>query len=642
MLSRNIALKGLTGRYIPINTSKTCFRQFHVNSFLCRIAKGPYKGKNKKNETDTTKSTNPISFFEEPNSKNPRNRERKFVSRAGLFSPETDISDDIIAIKRNSALRFLFSKECEKRCNFVGVPTSFFTKHIRDFVFKSKNEKIPRLSIKSYRIALDRDGSDVGESLVMNSFFEYLATVSQNELPRFHKLRSICDLRNIHNFFPNARKLNRKIIMHVGPTNSGKTYQALKKLQEAKSGIYCSPLRLLAHEVYTRMNDSGKPCELITGEDRRPPTAGIMFKDEVTDSSGTAVIPMVSSTIEMVNVLRSFEVAVIDEIQMLQDTQRGFGWTTALLGLQASEIHLCGEETAVPIIKKIFSKTNEDVEVNVYERLSKLTVADSSIKENWKKVKEVIYGGLPPENRSKQAEIFNDPTSGYNVLVASDAVGMGLNLKIKRIIFESLKKFDGHSFRSLSVSQTKQIGGRAGRYNVGYDMGVVTTFKESEMPKLKSMMSAVPDHISAAGILPPTELLERISYSFPNEPLSSVATAFSDLASYTDEYFMCDIKGQRFTLDLIAHENLSLRQFYTFMYAPVSHRDETCVQMASRFAKFLASNTECRVCNVMNIPTASPKTKTELLFHFSNVFTDTEKAIECKNALEDLIQKGLK
>lgn len=111
--------------------------------------------------------------------------------------------------------------------------------------------------------------------------------------------------------------LCRKIHLHVGPTNSGKTYSALKRLTEAKSGIYCGPLRLLAHEIFDRMNGNGIPCNLVTGEEKK-----------IVDENAT----LTSSTVEMVDLNRNLQVAVVDEIQMIGDRSRGWAWTQALLG----------------------------------------------------------------------------------------------------------------------------------------------------------------------------------------------------------------------------------------------------------------------------------------------------------------------
>lgn len=111
--------------------------------------------------------------------------------------------------------------------------------------------------------------------------------------------------------------MKRKIIMHVGPTNSGKTYHALQRFQKAESAVYCGPLRLLAQEVYERSNEGGVPCNLLTGEERR-------------ESDG---VDKWSCTVEMTNLNSRFDVAVIDEIQMIGDDQRGWAWTSAVLGI---------------------------------------------------------------------------------------------------------------------------------------------------------------------------------------------------------------------------------------------------------------------------------------------------------------------
>lgn len=87
---------------------------------------------------------------------------------------------------------------------------------------------------------------------------------------------------------------------------------------------------------------------------------------------------------------------------------------------------------------------------------------------------EKSYGGLPPEARQNQADLFNSPESEFEVLIASDAIGMGLNLNIKRIIFSTIHKFDGTKTRPLTKLEIKQIAGRAGRYGSAFPEGVVT------------------------------------------------------------------------------------------------------------------------------------------------------------------------
>jgi len=129
--------------------------------------------------------------------------------------------------------------------------------------------------------------------------------------------KKLADLRFPVEWYPATRAMQRTIHLHVGPTNSGKTYHALKRLEAAKTGIYAGPLRLLAHEVYTRFNAMGKKCALITGEERRIP-------------EGLDTI-MNSCTVEMIPLNTAVDVAVIDEIQMLGDDDRGWAWTQAFL-----------------------------------------------------------------------------------------------------------------------------------------------------------------------------------------------------------------------------------------------------------------------------------------------------------------------
>lgn len=148
------------------------------------------------------------------------------------------------------------------------------------------------------------------------------------------------------------------------------------------------------------------------------------------------------------------EVAIIDEIQQLRDPQRGWAWTRAFLGLIAEEVHVCGEFGAIELLEKICETTNETVEVHTYERLTELTLENSALgsldnvmagdcivcfskndiysvsREIEARGKEVavIYGGLPPGTKLAQAAKFNDPANSCKVMIATDAIGMGLNL----------------------------------------------------------------------------------------------------------------------------------------------------------------------------------------------------------------------
>lgn len=281
---------------------------------------------------------------------------------------------------------------------------------------------------------------------------------SDPTLSTLRLLSRATDRRYTSEVFPPARSQRRKLILHVGPTNSGKTHSALVALARSRTGVYAGPLRLLAHEVFSRFNegkigDEGKRvCNLITGEEQRilDPEAGLS-----------------SCTVEMFPMNKRLQVGVIDEIQMIGDQSRGTAWTQAIIGSKCDELHLCGEESVVELVQSIARELGDECVVKRYSRLSPLVVADRSLGGDLSRVRRgdcvvtfsrsnifafkraieektglrvaVAYGGLPPEVREEQARVFNE--GGYDVLVASDAVGMGLNLCValcSRLILASL------------------------------------------------------------------------------------------------------------------------------------------------------------------------------------------------------------
>ena len=136
--------------------------------------------------------------------------------------------------------------------------------------------------------------------------------------------------------------------LKTNPTR-GKTHSALQSFVEADSAVYCGPLRLLAHEIYERMNKNNVECNLLTGEDRKE----------------SSHVNKWACTIEMTPLNRSFDVAVLDEIQVISDRDRGFAWTNALLGIQAMKVHVCGEDSAVELVQELCKMTGDDLTVHI-------------------------------------------------------------------------------------------------------------------------------------------------------------------------------------------------------------------------------------------------------------------------------------
>ncbi|KAJ1808063.1 RNA helicase, partial [Coemansia sp. RSA 2598] len=599
---------------------------------------------------------------------------------------EDEINATFARDQRESALKS-FKKDpgVRKRCENFGISSHLFNMWSKAYADDAEAEKIERLKAENLVNVLVRSGREGFQYFIINQFFAYLSEKAPEVVKNIAYLRRITDLRYPHEWMVNTRNMQRRIIMHVGPTNSGKTYHALQRLQNSQNGIYCSPLRLLAYEVYSRMNKAGISCTLVTGEDRR----GADYSDEAVKPAGYSIdgepyAAIRSCTIEMASMDKR-DVAVVDEIQMIADRQRGWAWTNALLGLQASEIHLCGEVSAVPIVKKICAALDEDVEVREYSRLGQLHTSKASLENDWSRIRPgdcvvafsrneifgikntieettglrcaVIYGGLPPEARVEQAQLFNDPKSGYDVLVASDAVGMGINLSIRRIVFTTLSKFDGGSLSRISVSQTRQIGGRAGRFGSGADAGEVTTMNPQDLKPLGESMNKQPPMIKAAGIIPMSDAIETFSHQFPDVPFSELWPMFRDIATVDDDYYLCSFSGQEQIAKCIEHLPLKVRDRYQLLYAPINTRDEIVAKCLVKYATYVANNTECHIGSVVKLPVKPPASRAHLQvfeqwhrsitlfiwlsFHYPEIFANIEEATELKVRCEKAIAEGL-
>ncbi|KAB8342703.1 hypothetical protein FH972_022303 [Carpinus fangiana] len=462
------------------------------------------------------------------------------------------------------------------------------------------------------------------------------------------------DMESPAEWYAGARHIQRTIHLHVGPTNSGKTYHALKRLENADTGIYAGPLRLLAHEVFMRLNAAGKRCNLLTGDDKRYGDPG-----ETIDASQAirTPAPMTSCTVEMVPTHADLDVAVIDEIQMIGHPERAWAWTRAVLGVRAKELHLCGEERAVPVIQALMASVGDEVIVHKYERLSPLEMAPKSLEGDLSKLEKgdcivafsivtihslrrtieertgkkcaIVYGSLPPETRAQQARLFNEPNNDYDYLVASNAVGMGLNLAIRRIVFQNSVRFNGlDSFVAIDSAEIKQIGGRAGRYsNAHEDMkkdaiadaddgivvkakdatarppGLVTTLENLDYPTISKGMKAELQPITKLGIIPPDHIMERFARYFPpRTPCSYILIRLLELSRTSSLFFLCDFDQAVGVADALEEvEGLTWAERLQFLQAPVSPRDAGDCALARELAKVVVEKRSITVLEVENL-----------------------------------------
>ena len=312
--------------------------------------------------------------------------------------------------------------------------------------------------------------------------------------------------------YKETRRMKRHFYLHVGETNTGKTYSSIKRLMEAESGVYLAPLRLLALEIQDKLNSENIACSLLTGEE----------EDIITYAYH------VSSTIEKLQLGTPYDVCVIDEAQMIADNQRGWAWTRAIIGVLAPEVHICMAPEALDIVIKLIKDCDDTYEVIRHKRDTELIVEDKkfNLERDVKKgdalvvfgkkkalavsaqllnnnIKtSIIYGSLPYSTRKKQFDRF---LSGETeVIVCTDAIGMGVNLPIKRIVFLETRKYDGVSMRKLRVSEIKQIAGRAGRKGI-YDKGYVAATKDIDL--IRDALKAKPKKIEKCYVGIPESLI---------------------------------------------------------------------------------------------------------------------------------------
>lgn len=319
---------------------------------------------------------------------------------------------------------------------------------------------------------------------------------------------------NYIDLYPLAHKMKRKFVLHIGGTNSGKTYTALQAMKKHGSGVYLGPLRLLAAEQFEKLNQEGFMCSMKTGEEQKY-ILGASF---------------LSSTIEMLDFTQHYSCVVIDEAQMIADDSRGGAWTNAIIGILADEVHICSSPDALNVLKRIISSCGDDYTIEYHKRQTPLIMetekfcmskegvkrGDAFIVFSKRKAHEVanhlkinlnintsiIYGTLPYDVRKNEADKFSKGIT--DVIVTTDAIGLGMNLPIRRIIFLENKKYDGKQRRKLYPQEIRQIAGRAGRYGI-FKEGYVNAYEDRNFIS-HGIFSDIPD-ISCAYLRFPSNLI---------------------------------------------------------------------------------------------------------------------------------------
>ncbi len=285
---------------------------------------------------------------------------------------------------------------------------------------------------------------------------------------------------------------NSGITALLGPTNTGKTHRAVERMLEHQSGMIGLPLRLLAREVYDRMTAriGERAVALVTGEEKRVPRHPRYWV----------------CTVEAMPMDRDVDFLAVDEIQLGTNRERGHIFTDRLLHARGRlETWFLGSETVRPLLERLLPTAR----VRNHPRLSQLrgmapsglsglpkrsaVVAFSSqrVYEIAERIRNkhggaaLVLGALSPRTRNAQVALYQSGEVDY--LVATDAIGMGLNLDIRHVAFADLTKFDGRESRALELAELAQIAGRAGRYLDDGSFGVLAPLGPLSLSSMRAL-----------------------------------------------------------------------------------------------------------------------------------------------------------
>jgi ATP-dependent RNA helicase SUPV3L1/SUV3 len=410
--------------------------------------------------------------------------------------------------------------------------------------------------------------------------------------------------------FELASRIKRKFIALLGPTNSGKTHRAMEALMNAPSGVYLAPLRLLALENFERMQAArphGKQLKvsLITGEERR------------LTEGGTHV----SSTVEMLDSRTAVDVAVIDEIQMLADRDRGAAWTAAVCGAPANTVYLVGAPEARRAIEALAERLEIPLEVHVLKRMAPLAMEPSAVRKlgnlrrgdaviafsrrevlNWRDMitemglsVATVYGNLSPEVRRAQAERFRDGSA--DIVVGTDALAMGLNMPIARIVMTTAIKYNGVEEEEISAALARQIAGRAGRYGV-HEEGFVAGYDNETHEVMRALLKEklAPLATSGFAVAPSIENLHRIAAVTNESSLVKLLKRFIHNIDVPDGFFYPRITEEQ-TERAIWLDTLTLTVAQKFMLSlvPVSTKVPSLQAAWEHWAMSLSKKRVCKL-----------------------------------------------
>ena len=469
-------------------------------------------------------------------------------------------------------------------------------------------------------------------------------------------------IRDFKNLFPMAREMRRKLTLHIGPTNSGKTYTAMKRLEEADTGYYLAPLRLLALEGYEGLKEKGIESSLITGE------------EQILDDDATHI----SSTIEMMNYEVDVDVCVIDEVQMIDDRDRGWAWANAIIGAPAKEIIMTGSSNAKKAIIALAEYLGEELEIIEFERKNPLTLLEHPtdakdveegsaiiafsrkdvlrLKQNFSKnfSVSVVYGNLSPEVRREEARRFRSGET--QILIATDAIAMGMNLPIKTILFSKAEKFDGITQRNLFPSEVHQIAGRAGRYGLNEE-GYVGALTPEALKIVKKNFSKPAREIEIPfKVMANLEHIKLVGKILEENSLEVILSFFVKNMEFNGPFYASSLDDMLEASKIVDAYDLDIATKYHLACAPLTLKSPYIIEAYESYIHALEQKESVHYNPPMLIGDHA-RTADELLraedmvkeislylwlsYRFGEYFVDEKRAREYRGVLNRYIEKTL-
>ena len=560
--------------------------------------------------------------------------------------------DTILAeVKKEHEDEFLLSldalvKECAQYAQLLHFTPQELHERVYEYIFELIGQTLI-ISPKIHRKITRRFLHSIHDELIKKQRQELLA-------------RTIRDFKNL---FPIARSMQRKLILHIGPTNSGKTYQAMEHLKNADTGYYLAPLRLLALEGYETLKAQGIESSLITGEEQ-------ILDDEATH---------ISSTIEMMNYDVDVDVCVIDEVQMIDDRDRGWAWANAIIGAPAKEVIMTGSINVKDAIIALAEYLGEELEIIEFERKNPLELLESPthpkdveaasaiiafsrkdvlrLKEKFSKDFEVsvVYGNLSPEVRREEARRFRDGET--QILVATDAIAMGMNLPIRTILFSKAEKFDGIMQRNLFPSEVQQIAGRAGRYGL-HENGYVGALHADALKIVKKNFTKSAKEISIPfKVMANLEHIKLVSTILEENSLEEILYFFIKNMVFDGPFYAASLDDMLEASRIVDSYNLDIATKYHLACAPLTLKSGYIISAYERYINALEKK-EPVYYHAPKLTGAYAQTSQELLlaedmvkeislylwlsYRFNDYFVDEDKARKYRGVLNKYIEETLK